>query len=107
MFNKRAKGRAARTGSGRERVRGTEHGTTGFDSIETFNNYSDYGPREHILDEAGEEGLAGKVLVVYKERHSAQRSWASRMCEIYFGRYESVYGMMERTYAFQGAPWKG
>jgi len=61
----------APTGSGCERVSSTEHDTTGFDSIETFNNYSDYGPREHILDEAGEEGLAGKVFVVYKDRHSA------------------------------------
>jgi len=56
----------ALTRSGRERVGSTEHDTTGFDSVETFNNDCDDGPREHVLDEAGEEWLAGEVLVVYK-----------------------------------------
>lgn len=59
------KDKGALTGSGRERVGSTEHGTTGLHSIETLNYYSNYGPREHVLDEAGEEGLAGEVLVVY------------------------------------------
>ena len=64
----------ALTGCGRERVGSTEHGTTGLDSIETLNNHSDYGSREHILDETREERLAGKVLVVYKEqRYGTQR----------------------------------
>jgi len=55
------------TRSGRERVGSTEHDTTGLYSIETLNDYSNYGPREHVLDEAGEEGLAGEVLVVLLE----------------------------------------
>lgn len=53
------------TWSGRERVGSTKHDTTGLDGIETFNNHRDYRPREHVLDEAGEEGLAGEVLIVY------------------------------------------
>jgi len=52
------------TRSGRERVGSTEHGTTGLDSVETLNNHSNYGPRVHVFDEAGEEGLASEVLVV-------------------------------------------
>jgi hypothetical protein len=55
------------TRSGRERVGSTEHGTTGLDSVETLNNHSNYGPRVHVFDEAGEEGLASEVLVVYKK----------------------------------------
>jgi len=53
--------------SGRKWVGSTEHSATGLDSIETFNNYRDYGPRAHILDKAGEEGLVRKVLVVFFE----------------------------------------
>ena len=54
------------TRSGRERVGSTEHGTTGLHSIETLNDHSNYGPRKHVLDEAGKERLAGEVLVVYE-----------------------------------------
>lgn len=78
------------TGSGGERVGGTEHGTTGLHSVETLDDNSNYGPGEHVLDEAGEEGLVGEVLVVY-ERSDTQnkRSQTFSTRRMYFGWYNS------------------
>jgi hypothetical protein len=49
---------------GGEGVGGTEHGTPGLDGVETFPDHADDGARGHVLDEAGEEGLASEVGVV-------------------------------------------
>ena len=102
----------ALTGSGRERVGSTEHGTTGLDSIETFNDHSYNGSREHIFDEAWEEWLAGKILVVYKDM-GTQRTDRGHLERVkYTLGYTGVtiYGCDgdpgRRTYAFRGAPWK-
>lgn len=49
---------------GGEGVGGTEHGTAGLDSVETFPDHADNRARGHVLDEAGEEGLASEVGIV-------------------------------------------
>lgn len=88
----------ALTGCGSERVGSPKHGTTGLDSIETFNHHSDYGSREHILDEAGEERLAGKVLVVYKEqRYGTQRKDRGHLERVRYilGYTEVIMDVME------------
>ena len=55
---------ADRARSRGEGVRGTEKGTALLDNILALPNHSDYWTRGHVLDQAGEEGLALEVLVV-------------------------------------------
>jgi len=100
----------ALTGSGLERLGSTEHDTTSLDSIETLNDYGDYGPREHVLDEAGEEGLASEVLVVYKDRAlSVKIAGVLNVRDTVWviqGWVWTRWRSGGRTYAFRGVPWK-
>ena len=56
--------REIRTRSRGKRVGGAEHGTAGLDRIETLPDHGNDGAGSHVLDEAGEEGLALEVSVV-------------------------------------------
>ena len=56
--------RNCRTRGGGERVGSTEHGTTGLDGIQSLPDHGDDGTSGHVLDQAGEEGLALEILVV-------------------------------------------
>ena len=58
---------ADRARSRGERVRGTEKSTALLDNVLALPNHSDYWTRGHVLDQAGEEGLALEVLVVLFE----------------------------------------
>ena len=53
------------TRSRREGVRRAEHGTASLDGVKTLPDHRNHGARCHVLDQAGEEGLALEVSVVY------------------------------------------
>jgi len=55
------------TGGRGQGVGSTQHDTASLDSVETFPDGGNNGSRGHVLDEAREEGLALKVLVVLFE----------------------------------------
>lgn len=54
-----------RTDGGSQGVGSTEHGTTSLDGIKTFEDNGYDGAGGHVLDQAREEGLVGKISVVY------------------------------------------
>ena len=53
------------TRSGRQWVGSTKHDTASLDGIETFPDHSNNRTRCHVLDQAGEEGLALEVGIVW------------------------------------------
>lgn len=53
-----------RTGGGGEGVGSTKHDAAGLDGVEALPDHGDDGAGGHVLDEAGEEGLALEVGVV-------------------------------------------
>lgn len=68
-----------RTRGGREGVGGTKHGAASLDRVETLPDHGDDGAGGHVLDEAGEEGLALEVSVVCKKSalsDAARGRWA-------------------------------
>jgi len=52
------------TDGGLERVGSTKHDTASLDSIESLPDHRNNGARRHVLDQAGEEGLALEIGVV-------------------------------------------
>jgi hypothetical protein len=52
------------TDGGLERVGGTEHDTASLDGVKSLPNHGNNGAGRHVLDQAGEEGLALEIGVV-------------------------------------------
>ena len=61
---KRVQSIEARTRSRSEGVGRAEHDTAGLDGVKALPDHRDDGASSHVLDEAGEEGLALEVSVV-------------------------------------------
>ena len=79
------------TRSRRERVGRAEHGAASLDGIETLPDHANDGAGGHVLDEAGEEGLALEVSVVYIVSRSGYTAGVGlRLNNIRFSRCSGV-----------------
>ena len=80
------------TRSRREGVGRAEHDTAGLDGVKALPDHRDDGASSHVLDEAGEEGLALEVSVVCIGSRFVRR------------RAEETCAEVRATYASRGAP---